>query len=407
MSAWTKANSRDTVKIPARIADEVGNAVARQLEAELRKRALLLRTRDLAEAQADAAQRGARLRNAVLRRCYPDSRPGDGALTIEFESEHQAARFDSALAFGAATARVLLPNVRDQEEDNETIEFACAMFNLGIGLVDGLCDEDRDTGGKFLEILRGLNVARAAEEARARGWLQGALPPRLAENATAAFAVEVIESFFQALHDMYPGDSRLELRSYVGTLLNEALEAERQSIVRSDHRTRQEMIESSRLTSVLPFQIIETIAAGRRSPHGPIAGTQLGEAMWLIDDLVDLCQDARSGSLNAILLAVTQGEERGPNERIATLERLLASETIGSAAADAAKKLHAGLQLGGPSSDTAERQLRTASFLQYVHAYAGIPPTAADQPAALSASAASIVSSSSVSSTLRSTSGGM
>ncbi len=407
MSAWTKANSRDTVGIPARIAEAVADAVARLLEAELGKRGLLLRADDLAEAHADALQVGAHLRNSVLRRCYPDFRSGDSALAIEFESEHHAARFDSALAFGAATARVLLPNACDQEKDSETIELVCAMFNLGIGLVDGLGDEDRDTGGEFLEILRGLNVARAAEQARARGWLHGALPPKLAENATAAFAVEVIETFFQALHDMYPGDRWLALRCHVGTLLNKALEAEQQSVVRSDRRTREELIESSRLTSVLPFLIIETIAAGRRAPDGPTAATLLGEAMWLIDDLVDLCQDARSGSLNAILLAGAEDEERGPNERLATLERLLASRTIGSAAAAAAEKLHAGLQLGGPGSDTAERQLRTASFLQYVHAYAGIPPVAADQRAALSASAASIVSSSSVSSTVRSTSGGM
>ncbi|HEV8365619.1 MAG TPA: hypothetical protein VGQ52_19045 [Gemmatimonadaceae bacterium] len=399
--------SPDTVETPARITQAVAESVARHLEAELGNRGLLLRADVLAEAQADAAQLGARLRNSVLRRCYPDFRTGDSALAIEFESDQVAARFDSALAFGAATARVLLPNACDQKKDSETIELVCAIFNLGIGLVDGLCDEDRDAGGEFLEILRGLNVARAAEEPRARGWLHGALPPQLAENAAAAFSVEVIETFFHALHDMYPGDSRLALRCHVGGLLNDALEAERQSVVRTDCRTRQELIELSRLTSVLPFLIIETIAAGRRASDEPTAGTRLGEAMWLIDDLVDLCQDARSGSLNAILLAVAPGEERGPNERLAALERLLASKTIGSAAADAAERLLAGLHRGGPSSDSAERQLCTASFLQYVHAYAGISPMAADQRAALSASAASIASSSSVSSTLRSTSGGM
>ena len=33
--------------------------------------------------------------------------------------------------------------------------------------------------------------------------------------------------------------------------------------------------------------------------------------MWRIDDLVDLCQDARPGALNAILLAAT-GPDRRP-----------------------------------------------------------------------------------------------
>ena len=398
--------SPDTMEIPARIAEAVAESVAQNLESELGNRGLLLQADDLAGAQADALKVGARLRHSVLRRCYPDF-GADDSVAIEFEGEQVAARLDSALAFGAATARVLLPNVREEEQDTETIELVCATFNLGIGLVDGLCDEDRDTGGEFLEILRGLNVARAVEEIRARVWLRSTLPPALAENATAAFAAEVIETFFQALHDVYPGDSRLAVRRHVGTLLNAALEAERQSVARSDRLARETLIEASRLTSVLPFLIIETIATGRPESDAATLGTLLGEAMWLIDDLVDLCQDARSGALNAILLSVAQGEEHGPSGRLATLERLLASRTIASAAADAAEKLLAGLQLNRTSSNPAERQLRTASFLQYVHAYAQIPPKAGAQGAALSASAAIITSSSSVSSTLRSTTGGI
>jgi len=48
---------------------------------------------------------------------------------------------------------------------------------------------------------------------------------------------------------------------------------------------------------VLPFEIIETLATGATTA----AGTDLGEAMWRIDDLVDLGRDASSGALNWIV----------------------------------------------------------------------------------------------------------
>ena len=106
-----------------------------------------------------------------------------------------------------------------------------------------------------------------------------------------------------------------------------------------------------------------------RRADRPTAGTQLGEAMWLIDDLVDLCQDAHSGSLNGILLAATTGAGR-PGERdvLAALERLLDSTDIACAAADAAEKLLAGLQLAGDDHQG------TASFLHFIQRYAGIAP---------------------------------
>ena len=232
------------------------------------------------------------------------------------------------------------------------------MFNLGIGLVDGLCDEDAETGGALLELVQGSDLAKAAEEPRARGWLRSTLPPVLAEDPTVAFTVDIIEAFFETLHAVYPDEAWLQQRRGVGSQLGAALEAERQSVIRSSDQTaREQLIECSRLTSVLPFQIIETLAGGDHArPTEPTAGTQLGEAMWLIDDLVDLCQDARSGSLNGVLLAATTGAGR-PGERdvLAALERLLDSTDIACAAADAAEKLLAGLQLAGDGDHRGHR----------------------------------------------------
>jgi hypothetical protein len=353
------------MEIPARIEQSISNAVARHLEIELGDRGLLLTTDGLAAAETEAAHRGAHLRTSVMHQCYPMIREGSGAL--EFENEHTAARLDAALAFGAVTARVLAK--RGVERVGDSVELLCAMFNLGIGLIDSLCDDDAKTGKALLELVQGSNLAKAAEEPRAHGWLRSRLPSALKEDPTVAFTTDIIEAFYETLHTVYPDDGWLQQRRRVGAQLGVALEAERQSVIRSaDQTAREELIECSRLTSVLPFQIIETLAGGDHAP-GPTAGTRLGEAMWRIDDLVDLCQDAHRGSLNGVLLAAATGAGRpGERDSLAALERLLDSTDIARTATDAAENLLAGLQLAGDDHQG------TVLFLHFIQRYAGIAP---------------------------------
>jgi hypothetical protein len=358
------------VDIPARIEKAVREAVAHHLETALSERGLLLAADALAAGEAEAAQRGARLLTSAIHRCYPMTRQEGRALTVEFESDRTAARLQAALAFGAVTARVLVPGTRDLDQSADSAELLCAMFNLGIGLIDGMCDEDAETGGALLELIQGQDLANAAEEPHARGWLRATLPTALAEDHTGAFTVDIVEAFFETLHEVFPGDTWLQQRRAVGTQLGAALEAERRSfIVSADQTAREQLIECSRLTSVLPFQIIETLAGGDHALTEPTAGTQLGEAMWRIDDLVDLCQDARSGSLNGVLLMAAPGAGRpGERELLTALERLLASTDIACAAGEAADGLLAGLQRSG------EDHPDTAAFLHFIHRYAGIAP---------------------------------
>ena len=75
--------------------------------------------------------------------------------------------------------------------------------------------------------------------------------------------------------------------------------------------------------------------------------------MWLIDDLVDLGDDSRSGALNGFLLRAAGG---------ADLERLLGSTAVADGAAEAAEKLESGL-LGRADGDP---------FLCFVQRYAGL-----------------------------------
>ena len=337
-------------EIPAPIERAVGDAVAHRLEAELGDRGLLLMADNLVAAEADAAQCGARLVISLIHRCYPITRQVGAEVALDFGGERGAARLQAALAFGAATACALAPDLR-----NPDVEFVCGMFNLGIGLVDGLCDEDAETGGALLALVNAHDLADAAEEPRARGWLRATLPPVAAGDPTAAFTADVIETFFEALHEVYPDDI---WRRRIGMQLGAALEAERASVAPSADAARDQLLECSRLTSVLPLQIIETLVDAQHARSEPTAGTHLGEAMWRIDDLVDLCRDARSGSLNGVLLSA------GGGDVVTALKRLLGSTDIGRTASEAADHLQAGLQ----------RADDPTPFLYFVQRYAGISP---------------------------------
>jgi hypothetical protein len=138
-----------------RIEQALSDVVARRLEAELGSRGLLLAADEMAAAQAEVAQRGARLLTWVIDQCYPIGRQGGRALALEFESERDPTRVEAALAFGAVTAQLLAPGGwRDPEPFVGSVETVCAMFiDLGIGLVDGLCDHDAVAGASFLRAL--------------------------------------------------------------------------------------------------------------------------------------------------------------------------------------------------------------------------------------------------------------
>jgi hypothetical protein len=348
------------VDIPDGICDAIEQAVADRLATELGARGLLLTADRFAEAETQAARDGKRLLTPVIHRCYPLSEYDTQVLTLEFDSEREASRVGSALAFGAATAGLLMSPLQPKGRAC-SIGLLSAIFNLGIGLLDGVCDEDADTGLRLLKLIGLGNVAETARQPRPRGWLRVQLPAELESDPSVSFAADIVETFFATLHATYPGDSWSHFRGRVGDQLAAALEAERSSLVSSfANASRAQLTQYSYATSVLPFEIVGTLTQG---DHARSAARFLGEAMWRIDDLVDLCDDARTGALNAVLLAAT-GTGRG------ALERLLASDHIARAAARAGDSLLRGVEIADGHVGTGSPDV----FLQFIARYAGIIP---------------------------------
>lgn len=356
------------MEIPDPLRDAVDRAVRHSLSSALEAGGLLLTGEASAAAAVDASRSGATLLRRVIAHCYPGTQQPDRTTAVEFDGHQAATHVELALAFGLVTANVVAPR-RPTDQSGDSVGLLCAVFNLGIGMIDGLCDGAPQVGLPFLDVVHALNVRDATDKNWARGQLQSALPPSLAADATVAFTARVIEAFFDMLHSVYPGDEKSPLRRRVGTHLEAALEAERQSVDHSDAvAVRDQLLECSRRTSVLPFRIIEALATGDHSHGGLTAGALLGEAMWRIDDLVDLTADARADALNGVLLsAFDSGAHRAHSPVAVALSEMLTSDAIQAAAAQAAEDLDAGLTAAGED----DRSL----FLSFILRYAGIAAT--------------------------------
>ncbi|MEV7739174.1 hypothetical protein AB0O75_45315 [Streptomyces sp. NPDC088921] len=359
------------MEVPEQLRKKVDRAVSRSLCTEFEARGLLLSHAEYASAIADAARSGERLLRRVVEICYANGR--EGVSEVEFDDDQAAMRIGLGLAFGSVTASLFGSTRQTVRGHAAAIDVACAAFNLSAGLLDGLCDGTPALGLELLRIFQDWDLARATRDRWPAGRLRSALPAPFSADPTVAFTARIIEAFLDALHAGYPGDEGAAVRDGVAALLEEALEAERRTVQRSpEFVTRSQLIECSRRTSVLPFQIIEHIAVGAPVIDSPTAGTLLGEAMWRIDDLVDLAQDAGDGALNAVLLATASAPwSASACDGVAALEEVITSDLIALTAAEAAERLEAGLRAvsDGKADGTACQQ-----FLSFVHRYAELVP---------------------------------
>ena len=359
--------------LPDDLTQAVNQTVTSHLSTQFGSRDLLLTAAEFREVSTEAAEMGARLLEPMIHQCYPLSQYDTQVVNVAFDDHDEASRVCAALAFGASTAMLFGRPGEERGEHHRLVELLSAIFNLGVGLIDGICDDDRPAGLRMLDLIESGDVATAAVHQRPRGWLRVRLPDDLQSDAAASFAVDVVETFFSMLHAAFPNDRSLRLRENVGAQLAAAMRAERSSLTASLTRTAPEaLIRWSRATSVLPFQIVATLASGDDSVVESGAAALVGEAMWRIDDLVDLCDDAAAGALNAVLVdafAAAPEHGFGDRQRLSVVESLLGSGRIADVAAQAAEDLAGGLRLvsrGRPRSR--EQQM----FLYFTQRYAGV-----------------------------------
>src|SRR4029079_982914 len=132
---------------PARVSDDAAltslvDAARNALRAELLERGLLFGDTDLLTTAPELLAR-------ALALCYPEFDLSSQRVDVVFESVEERGRIEQALLFGWATADVLAPTATDHRRP-----LLCAMFNLGIGMIDSLCDNDPLRGAALLEFVQ-------------------------------------------------------------------------------------------------------------------------------------------------------------------------------------------------------------------------------------------------------------
>ncbi len=257
----------------------------------------------------------------------------------------------------------------------------CALFNVGIAAFDQLCDGMPESGAQLLATLTADGLARLG-----RGSDLAELH-RLANRAPDSdvrYVLRRVAGFFETLSGCTFATPHFRRR--LTELLVAAYLAEARAFAPGYaswsravlHQARQEAAE-------LPFHIIAAIAVAdgdRRQRHlAAESAALLGRAVALLDDACDVTDDARSASLNAILLDAVPDPAQlvAPAERLRALARADANGHVLATARRAAAAL---AEFIGPSPSSRETlDDADASLLTHLINWGSRQPSATPAPA--------------------------
>lgn len=209
---------------------------------------------------------------------------------------------DRVFGFGAVIGGVITDLLGVPDAHASAVVDWCGRFNLGISLVDYVCDESgRLDALQSIEPFRGL--AGEIEDADAGD--HGPPAPdgelRAEERVVARLATEVLRELTGATGNRSPGAVADLYRAEVAV-------ARRRFGPGGDPVTIERELATK---SVGPFVLM----AARAAASGPCdedaarrLGTAIGTLVWLVDDARDLWLDLEHGAWNLFLLRATQRE---------------------------------------------------------------------------------------------------
>lgn len=320
--------------------DEVWLRARRSLVVALENAGVWPRGEEQGAFVSEQRTKGEALRDAVLMRHLADEDRRWLASPALFAAANRRfrSRVPMALAFGHELSVGL--QALDRHETDAAVAQACAIFNFGISVFDLLHDTHPQLSSRFASYFNRDVLLRLHSDPAA--------PSEVRESARAAkepelrLLLQVIATFYELLRGM--GAVKTSAYETVTSLLSAAYEAEMRSAT-CDGVAMSERLGISHDKSSLPFAIIDAIGALRPEPNATATLhealiSDIGTIFWLTDDLADLVGDARSGSLNAILIEATGGEALDVGE---SLRRLLDGRAIEDAATnvrDAIVRVH-------------------------------------------------------------------
>jgi hypothetical protein len=224
-----------------------------------------------------------------------------------FFARRPRVRMPLIAAFGNQMGLALHSCVRAAENDRERVGHLCALFNLFIALFDRLCDR-RDAGfASLVTVFDELMFRRLAGNVDILADLKRAAAS--AEYPVLRVVLAIFVAFYGQVQEFAKGRRAAPFWQRLNAELIEAYRAEIVTVSRQrDHVSERDLHTAACRKSVLPFQIMLTIAqlSGNNQPCADTAeclAQHIGMAFSLTDDLADLSRDYINGDANTILLS--------------------------------------------------------------------------------------------------------
>ena len=277
-------------------------------------------------------------RTAVLN-CLPVLGPKDWTAMMIDEIDvtnlgsRRAIASMGAFGWSFATAMQMLVDTETRERRRAQ---ACAMFNIGISLLDRVADGSEAGRAHLFDVLDRTTVTTLSQCRSA--------PAALGQRAdceadpTLRMLLKIVAALYEELHQL------AEVQPKGAVEVMEKLVAAYDAEVATHSRQDTGEASVARYRAALPFQVMASInmlASGdvdvleRRAAEEVAAA--VGETFGLVDDLVDLPEDCRVGHPNVVVARVARASELHDGQDM--LDRVAASGAVEASVSELASRM--------------------------------------------------------------------
>lgn len=251
--------------------------------------------------------------------------------------EHRTAL---ALAFGPMVLSLFAPPDRfpgsAPATDDEHFEAASALLTYGTSLIESLLEEAPEQG---LTLVRWLDLQRVGELCAFEGTERHVAELDTLPMDEVRVVLRIVLGFFQhaqALREHLQSDLPVLRPQLERCFIPEIITPTALAIPEASAEARSSLMHAYAIPSAQPFAVLGVLGHLRNVTRGDLQlgrlkieerSTQLGELFALLDDLVELVDDARSGTISEPLAARHLEVDRSSTP-YATLNSLLTSSAI-------------------------------------------------------------------------------
>jgi hypothetical protein len=223
-------------------------------------------------------------------------------------NRHFRIRLPYSLSFGYGLGTCFYELFKGEEEWKSEVARLSSLFNLGISIFDLIIDCFPDLFYHIIDIFNEKSLKQMINDPSTLKTIES-------HNASLSkrelrILLRLVIGFFKNLKKISEKSGVSRDSKHIFSTLLDAYKAEIQSQNFTD-LTFVEQLKVSQTKSTLPFKVIEKLIQPYSENSSQLVSnslhsliSHLSQSFWLIDDLADLINDARTGSLNSIFVRV-------------------------------------------------------------------------------------------------------